>query len=64
MRRTARPWLIAITVEGLNLGRFLHRVGEEKIELNKLLRQSSKRITALVCENTLPQVQKIALDGG
>ena len=64
MRRTARPWLIAITVEGLNLGRFLRRVGEEKIVLNKLRRQSSKRITALVCENTLPQVQKIALDGG
>ena len=64
MRRTSRPWLIAITVEGLNLGRFLRRVGEEKIVLNKLRRQSSKRITALVCENTLPQVQKIALDGG
>ena len=64
MRRTARPWPIAITVKGLNLGRFLRRVGEEKIELNKLRRQSSKRITALVCENTLPQVQKIALDGG
>ncbi len=64
MRRTACPWPIAITVEGLNLGRFLRSVGEAKIKLNKLRRQSSKRITVLVREDTLPQLQQIALDGG
>ena len=64
MRRTMRPWLVSITVEGLNLGRFLRRVGEAGISLTKLRRQSYKRITALTREDAIPQLQQIALDGG
>ena len=64
MRRSARPWPITITVEGLNLGRFLRRAGEADINLTKMQRHSAKRITALVREDALPQLRQIALDGG
>lgn len=64
MRRTSRPWLIGITVEGLNIGRFVRRVGEADIRLTQLNRRSAKRITALVCEADLPKLHQIAQDGG
>ena len=64
MRRTARPWPVSVAVEGLNLGRFLHRVGEADIALTKLRRRSAKKITALVREDALPQLHQIALEGG
>lgn len=64
MRRTSRPWLIGITVEGLNIGRFVRRVGEVGIRLSQLNKRSAKRITAFVCEADLIKLHQIAQDGG
>ena len=64
MRRTSRPWLIGITVEGLNIGRFVRRAGEAGIRLAQIKRHSAKSITALVCEADLNELRQIVQDGG
>lgn len=64
MRRTARPWPIAVTVEGLNIGRFVRYAGEQGIRLTNVRRTAPKRLNALVREDSLPQLQDIALHGG
>lgn len=64
MRRTARPWSIAFTAEGLNIARFLRFAGEEGIRLTNIRRAGTRRVTACVCENSLPALQEIALRGG
>ncbi len=64
MRRAARLWQISVTVEGLNIGRFLRQAGESGIQLTALRRLSPKKVTALLREEQLPALQEIALRGG
>ena len=64
MRRLERPWSVAVTVEGLNLGRFVRRAGEQGIRLTALRRTSFKALSALVNEAELPALQDIAMSGG
>ena len=64
MRRAARLWQIAVTVEGLNIGRFLRQAGEAGIQLTALRRSSPKKVTVLLREEQLPALQEIALRGG
>lgn len=64
MRRTARPWPIGITVEGLNIERFVRRAGEADIRLTGMRRHSSRRLTACVQENQIPPLQELAMQGG
>ena len=62
--RRGRPWRISVTVEGLNIGRFLRQAGEIGIRLTGVQRVSSRRITALLPEDRLPALQELALRGG
>lgn len=64
MRQLARSWPVAVTVEGLNLGRLVRLAGERGIRLTGLRRVSPKRMTALVKENELPALQDLAFAGG
>ena len=64
MRRLVRPWSVLVTVEGLNLGRFVRQAGEKNIRLTCLHRTSSRRMTALVQEASLPVLQELAFAGG
>ena len=64
MRRLERPWSVAVTVEGLNLGRFVRQAGEKNIRLTCLHRTSPRRMTALVREDALPALQELAFAGG
>ena len=64
MRRLEHPWSVAVTVEGLNLGRFIRQAGEKGIRLTSLRRTSPKRMTALVREDALPDLQELAFAGG
>lgn len=64
MRRTARPWSIAFTAEGLNIERFIRRAGEQSIRLTGVRRIAPRRMAALVAEDCLPSLQEIALQGG
>ena len=64
MRLRVRPWPIAITVEGLNIGRFVRQAGEKGLRLLSMRRLSSRRMTALVAEDDLPALQELALHGG
>ncbi len=64
MRRTARPWPIVFTVEGLNIERFVRRAGEQGIRLTGIRRVGPKRLTALVPEDSMPALREIALNGG
>ena len=64
MRRTARPWNISISVEGLNIERFIRQAGERGISLTGLHRRGRKRLTAQVREDQLPGLQELALQGG
>ncbi len=64
MRRTARPWPVTITVEGLNIERFVRFAGEQKIRLTGMRRAGARRITAQIVEDQLPALQEIALRGG
>ena len=52
-----------ITVEGLNLERFIRQVGEKDIQLTRL-RRSGRKMSALVDENTLPVLMELADQGG
>ena len=64
MRRAKRPWQIIVTIEGLNIGRFLRQAGEADIRMTGLRRVSPKRVTALLREDQLPALQVLALRGG
>ena len=64
MRRAAHLWSVAVTVEGLNLARFIRQAGEKNIRLIRLRRTSQKRMTALVREDSLPALQDLAFAGG
>ncbi len=64
MRRTARPWPVEVTVEGLNIERFVRQAGEQGIALRAMRRKGQRRLTALVQENELPALQELALRGG
>lgn len=64
MRRTARPWPMTITVEGLNIERFVRFAGEQGIRLNGLRRAGTRKITAQIAEDQLPALQEIVLRGG
>ncbi len=64
MRRAVRLWQINVTVEGLNIGRFLRQAGEEGIRLTALRRRTPKKVTALLREDQLPALQALALRGG
>ena len=64
MRRTARPWPVSMTVEGLNIERFVRRAGEMQIRLTGMRRPGARRLTALIAEDDLPRLQEIALEGG
>ena len=64
MRRTARPWPVAFTVEGLNIERFVRQAGEARITLTDMRRTGPRRLTALVQEDFMPALQELALRGG
>ena len=64
MRRTARPWPITVTVEGLNLERFVRQAGERGLCLSGMRRPSPKRLQALLPESDLPALQELAIQGG
>jgi len=64
MRRTARPWQIEITVEGINLERFVRRAGEKHIPLTAMRRKGSRRLIARVRESDLTALQELAVQGG
>ncbi len=64
MRRTARPWPIAFTVEGLNIERFVRRSGEQGIRLTGMKRPAARKLHALVREDQLPALRELALQGG
>ena len=64
MRRTARPWQISLTVEGLNSARFLRQAGEQGIRLTGVRRAAPRKLTALAAEDALPALQELALRGG
>ena len=53
MRRSTRPWPIAITVEGLNIERFVRYAGEQEVRLTNLRRSGPRRLMALVPEDDL-----------
>ncbi len=64
MRRSARPWPIAFTAEGLNIERFVRRAGEAGVCMSGMRRPSARKLTALVPEDRLPALREIALQGG
>ena len=64
MKRSCRTWLIAFTVEGLNIGRFVRYAGEKGIGLRELRRKSARKATALIQEKDLPCLQSLAMQGG
>ena len=64
MRRAARPWQIEITVEGINLERFVRRAGEKHIPLTAMRRKGSRRLIARVRESDLTALQELAVQGG
>jgi len=62
--RRARLWQISVTVEGLNIGRFLRQAGEAGVRMTGLRRVTPKKVTALLREDQLPALQELALRGG
>ena len=64
MKQLGRPWSISVTLEGLNLGRFVRQAGERGIRLSALRRVSARRMTVIIRENELPALQDIAFAGG
>ncbi len=64
MRRASRLWQISVTVEGLNIGRFLRQAGDRDIKLTGLRRVNPKKVTALLREDQLPALRELALRGG
>ena len=64
MRRTARFWPVTITVEGLNIERFVRYAGEEGVRLSMIRRPVARKLTALIPENQLPALQELSMRGG
>ena len=64
MRRAVRLWQISVTVEGLNIGRFLRQAGERGIRLTALQRINPRKVTAMIREDQLPILQQLAAGGG
>lgn len=64
MRRSMRPWPISFTAEGLNIARFLRFAGEENIRLTNIRRKGSRKVSACVCEDSLPALEALAMRGG
>ena len=62
--RRGKLWRVSVTVEGLNIGRFLRQTGESGIRLTGVQRVSPRKITALLPEDRLPALQELALRGG
>ncbi len=64
MRRTARPWPMEFTVEGLNIERFVRQAGKQGVSFTGMHRRGPRRLTALVREDDLPALQEMAIRGG
>ena len=64
MRRTARPWPVAFTVEGLNTERFIRQAGGQGVRLTGLRRPAPRKVSAQAAEDDLPALQELALRGG
>ena len=64
MRRTARPWPVAFTVEGLNTERFIRQAGGQGVRLTGLRRPAPRKVSAEAAEDDLPALQELALRGG
>ena len=64
MRRSMHPWPISFTAEGLNIARFLRFAGEENIRLTNIRRKGSRKVSACVCEDSLPALEALAMRGG
>ena len=64
MRRSMRPWPISFTAEGLNIARFLRFAGEENLRLTNIRRKGSRKVSACVCEDSLPALEALAMRGG
>lgn len=63
MKTDNRPWRMEITVEGLNLSRFVRRAGEQGIALESLTLHG-RHLTAQVRENDLLVLKALAENGG
>ena len=64
MRRMARPWLVSVSVKGLNIERFIRLAGERGIRLTSLRRPSVRSLQAMVEETRVADLQELALQGG
>lgn len=64
MRRTVRPWPVVMTVEGLNIERFVRAAGEQHIRMTGMRREGARRLSAYIQENQLPLLQDVAVSGG
>ena len=60
---SGRPWLIAVTVDGVNLPRFLRRAGEMGLLLTGV-RIRGKHLSAFAREDDVPQLRMMAENGG
>lgn len=63
MSRKVRPWPVAVTVEGLNLTRFVRRAGEEGMELTGIS-IDGRRLSARVREDEVERLRQLAENGG
>lgn len=60
---SGHPWTVAITVEGVNLPRFLRRAGEMGL-LMMGVRIRGKKMTAFVREDDIPALRMMAVSDG
>ena len=60
---SGRPWLIAVTVDGVNLPRFLRRAGEMGLLLTGV-RIRGKHLSAVAREDDVMTLRRLALLGG
>lgn len=60
---SGRPWLIAVTVEGVNLPRFLRRAGEMGLLLTGV-RIRGKHLSAFAREDDVMTLRMMAENGG
>ena len=60
---SGRPWLIAVTVDGVNLPRFLRRAGEMGLLLTGV-RIRGKHLSAFAREDDVPPLRMMAENGG
>lgn len=63
MKTDNRPWRMEITVEGLNLSRFVRRAGEKGIALEALILHG-RQLTAQVREDDVLRLKEMAENGG